>query len=525
MVKPSDNVLNGVLQAINVLIEKNNLNEALDQMVMDLAITFESDCFLSKIYLEKKKWVSHTEFFWLKILDQERVKHNQHLILKAFGDIKDRLDQGEVVSLKYSNASKKVKSHFNKTGGKSVLLVPIIINSGLWGILAMADQEVERDWPDTVKSTLSTLAKLIGSKVEEFANRTELKSEIDKTSKALRDQNERYLSLLDNVPGIIFRCKNDKHWSMEFINSFVKTITGYDPLEFLDHKNGIHFNDIIHKSDKLEVREDVAAQLEQGDHYRTTYRILTKDKEVKWLWEQGVRISEGGDDYHLEGCIVDITDRVNGHERILSATLAAEERVRSRVSRTIHDNLQQLLITAHMNLLFLKKRRADFTEKEIRKYEIVNDYLQKAIEESRSISHKLMPKAIEDYGFEEAVEGLIENIDDVVETNFNFYNNLNGDRLSAKVELCLFRITQEAVSNVIKYAHANNCTIQLMKHQGSVMLTIEDDGVGFDKSNLELNADSFGINSMRNRASSVGGQFFIDTQLKKGTQLIVEIPY
>lgn len=524
MAKTSEQILDGVLQAINRLIENQNLIKALDQAVLVLGKTFDSDCFLSKIYLEKKKWVSNAEHYWMKKPDQERVELNQNLLLDAFGDVKLRLEREDIVTVKYSEANRKLKAHFKKTGGKSVILVPIHLNSELWGTLALADSEYEREWPESVKSTLTTLSKVISSKVGDKADKHELKSEIDKRNKALLNQNERYLSLIENVPGIIFRCKCDRNWSMEFINSFVKSITGYDPLQFLDHKNGIHFNDIIHEADKLMAKEDVEAQLLNGNHYRTTYRIVTKNGEVKWLWEQGVQVIEDGEEF-LEGCIVDITDRVNGHERVLSATLEAEERERSRISRTIHDNLQQLLITAHMNLLFLKKRKADFTDKEIRKYEIANDYLQKAIAESRSISHKLMPKAIEDYGFEEAVEGLIENIADVVETKFTFYNNLNGEHLSAKVELCLFRITQEAVSNMIKFAQAKNGTIQLMKHKSSVILTIEDDGVGFDKSNQALHAESFGINSMKNRASSVGGQFFLDSQLGKGTQLIVEIPY
>ncbi|MEP2024094.1 MAG: PAS domain-containing protein [Reichenbachiella sp.] len=523
MAKSSEEILEGVLGAINELTENHNLNQALDQAVQLVGETFNSDCFLSRITFENKKWISNIHHTWMKVPNQNRVSQNQNLVINAFGDIGERLNAGEVVSLKYNDAKKPLKKHFDETGGKSVLLVPIRIEEQLWGTLAMADLEDEREWPKTVKATLDSLARIISSKVSTKAYKVGLKSKIKSRTKALLNQNERYLSLIENVPGIIFRCRNDEHWSMEFISSYVKTITGYEPIDFLDHKNGIHFNHIIHESDKLMAREDVQAQLTSGTHYRTTYRIITKDHEIKWLWEQGIQIIDEGKEY-LEGCIIDISDRVNGHERVLAATLEAEERERSRISRNIHDNLQQLLITAHLNLIFLKKRKADFSDKEISKYEIANDYLQKAIEESRSLSHKLMPKAIEDYGFEAAVEGLIENIDDVVDTKFQFYNNLNGKHLSAKVELCLFRITQEAMSNIIKFAQAKNATIQLMKHQDSIVLTIEDDGIGFDKSRVTLNAESFGINSMKNRTSSVGGQFFLDSQVGKGTQLMVEIP-
>ncbi|WP_456462303.1 ATP-binding protein [Reichenbachiella sp.] len=524
MTKSSEEVLEGVLSAINELTVNQNLNQALDHAVRLVGQTFNSDCFLSKISLENNKWISNIHHSWMRIQDDQRVARNQNLVISTFGDISSRLRDGEIITLKYSEAKKKLKKHFDETGGKSVLLVPILIEEELWGMLSMSDIEDERNWPKSVRATLDSLATVISSKVRTKAYKSGLKKEIDRSKKALLNQNERYLSLIENVPGIIFRCKNDSDWSMEFISSYVKSITGYEPIDFLDHKNGIHFNEIIHESDQLMAKEDVETQLVNGPHYRTTYRIITKNKEVKWLWEQGVQIIDNGEEY-LEGCIVDISDRVNSHERVLSATLEAEERERSRISRNIHDNLQQLLITAHMNLTFLKKRQADFTSKEIQKYEIANDYLQKAIEESRSLSHKLMPKAIEDYGFEEAVEGLIENVDEVVDTKFQFYNNLKGEHLSAKVELCLFRITQEAMSNIIKFAQAKKCTIQLMKHEKTVILTIEDDGIGFDKSKVVMNAESFGLNSMKNRASSVGGQFFLDSQVGNGTQLTVEIPY
>jgi len=162
--------------------------------------------------------------------------------------------------------------------------------------------------------------------------------------------------------------------------------------------------------------------------------------------------------------------------------------------------------------------------KETKKIAVAHEYLQRAISESRSLAHRLMPKAIEDYGYQKAVEGLIENIEGTIETKFEFFDNLDGFRLPRNIELCLFRITQEAITNVIKFAHASNATIQVLKNKYSVILTIDDDGIGFDKSKLQTLGGSFGVNSMKNRATAVGGQFYIDTLEGKGTQLMVEIP-
>ena len=86
--------------------------------------------------------------------------------------------------------------------------------------------------------------------------------------------------------------------------------------------------------------------------------------------------------------------------------------------------------------------------------------------------------------------------------------------------MTFYRIVQEAINNVIKYSNAENCSIQLLKYKGYVNLTIDDDGVGFDVSKIN---DTFGINSMKTRANSIGAYFEINSRIQKGTNILLEL--
>jgi signal transduction histidine kinase len=180
-----------------------------------------------------------------------------------------------------------------------------------------------------------------------------------------------------------------------------------------------------------------------------------------------------------------------------------------------------MLTTAHLNFQLFQKRLKEGQES-AKYFEIASDYLHKSIEESRQVAHRLMPKAIEDYGYVEATHSLLMSLDGVVRIGFN--DNLKGERFASSIELSLYRITQEAINNLLKYAEAKEVNIQLLKNQNSIILTIEDDGVGFDKKELNNSKGSFGLNGMVNRASSIGAQLYIDSSLGRGTQITLELP-
>ena len=225
----------------------------------------------------------------------------------------------------------------------------------------------------------------------------------------------------------------------------------------------------------------------------------------------------------INGFLRDITDRKQAAEKLVAAILETEDRERKRVATELHDSLGQNLTVAVMNFDAIKNEINQLDALSRKKFETGMTFLQQAFNESLTIAHNLMPQAIDDFGYALSVESILEGLQDTSKTLFQFYNNLEEERMSSTLELALFRITQEAINNILKYAKAENATIQLMKYPDMVILTIEDDGKGMDLAKSK-SSEMFGINSMRNRAVSVSGIFQLDSRPGKGTHITVEIP-
>ena len=225
----------------------------------------------------------------------------------------------------------------------------------------------------------------------------------------------------------------------------------------------------------------------------------------------------------INGFLRDITDRKQAAEKLVAAILETEDIERKRISNELHDSLGQNLTVAVMNFDAIKKEINQLNDLSRKKFETGMTFLQQAFNESLNIAHNLMPPAIDDFGYVLSVESILEGMKGASKTIFQFYNNLEEERLNSTIELALFRITQEAINNILKYAKAENATIQLMKYPDMIILTIEDDGIGFNLKKMKLN-NMFGINSMRNRAVSVSGIFQLDSHPGKGTHITVEIP-
>jgi two-component system sensor histidine kinase DegS len=219
----------------------------------------------------------------------------------------------------------------------------------------------------------------------------------------------------------------------------------------------------------------------------------------------------------------DITDRVNHEEKIMSAVIEAEDRQKSKIARDIHDGLQQTLTIALLNFESLDEKSIQISKNELEKFQKGVTFLRKGLQETRSIAYELIPKSVEDFGFVETIKDLIEEFNNTFEeTQFNFYTNLEKRIEDLNIEYNLFRITQESLNNVMKYAGATEVFVQLTHYDNILQLTIEDNGKGFDVEE-KLNSDiSFGLFNMNKRAESLSGKMTIESQ--DGTLVFVEIP-
>ena len=125
----------------------------------------------------------------------------------------------------------------------------------------------------------------------------------------LQESQRQLTTLIGNLPGYVYRCRNDRGWIFEYLSDGVSDLTGYTMEEYLVQRT-IAYGTTTHPGDRERVRQDVLAALEQHRPFELTYRILTKAGEVKWVWERGEGIyAQDGALSHLEGFITDVTER------------------------------------------------------------------------------------------------------------------------------------------------------------------------------------------------------------------------
>lgn len=146
-----------------------------------------------------------------------------------------------------------------------------------------------------------------------------------KTEFALRESERRLATLLGNLPGMAYRCRNDAVWSMEFLSDGCRELTGYQASDVV-HSEKIAYADLIHPDDREQVWEGVQAAVQERRPFKLVYRIRTADAQEKYVWEQGCGVfSAVGELVALEGFITDITEQMT----LVSLLQASEAKYRA----------------------------------------------------------------------------------------------------------------------------------------------------------------------------------------------------
>lgn len=136
-----------------------------------------------------------------------------------------------------------------------------------------------------------------------------------------RERERRLSTLMSNLPGMAYRCRNDRDWTMEFVSDGCYDLTGYAPEDLLYNKK-IAYNDLIHPDEQQRVNDQIQEALQQDKHFLLEYRMITKNGEEKWVWEKGCGIHLLKNEYvRLEGLIIDITDLKESERHLAESEL------------------------------------------------------------------------------------------------------------------------------------------------------------------------------------------------------------
>ncbi len=229
----------------------------------------------------------------------------------------------------------------------------------------------------------------------------------------------------------------------------------------------------------------------------------------------------------LIGSFNQMVTRIEGDSQRLhlqsGKILMAQEEERKRVARELHDEAAQSLTSILVRLRLLE--RSQDVEEAHREVQELRKLTSNTLDEIRRIALQLRPKILDDLGLESALSWQVENYSRAYATQINLQVTGLEGRLPSDLELVLYRVVQEALTNVAKYAHAKHISITLTGDKNNLELKVSDDGEGFEASMLPVDAPhGLGLLGMRERLMMVGGKLTVSSEPGKGTQIIAQIP-
>jgi len=203
----------------------------------------------------------------------------------------------------------------------------------------------------------------------------------------------------------------------------------------------------------------------------------------------------------------------------LQRVVTAQEAERRRLARELHDETGQALTSILLGL-----RTVDDAQGEEAKHAAVTevrDLVRSTLQDVRQLAVDLRPTALDDFGLVAALERLTASFSESTRIAVDFEAHL-PQRLTPELETALYRIVQEALTNIVKHARARRVSVVLARKPGSVTAVIEDDGIGFDVGSAR--ADGLGLVGMRERVALLGGRLAVESSPDAGTTLLAEVP-
>lgn len=206
-----------------------------------------------------------------------------------------------------------------------------------------------------------------------------------------------------------------------------------------------------------------------------------------------------------------------------NAMIQGQDVERERIARELHDRVGSMLSTVKLHFTSMEDHMGELLKVQGKSYEKAIELLDETYEEVRRISHDLDNGLLGRFGLRTAMLQLVQVIESTNRLKILYIDNDLPPEIYKPFETDLYRITQEMLGNTIKYAGAKEISIQLSRNNENLVYSYEDDGVGFEKENLE-NAQGIGYKNINARVKKMNGTWHLDTSPRNGVNLIIELP-
>jgi PAS domain S-box-containing protein len=259
------------------------------------------------------------------------------------------------------------------------------------------------------------------------------------------------------------------------------------------------------------------------DEFETRLGRRAGEPRVAAVWVSA--LAEGaGDRPSFRWVIRDITERRRAEaarEDLLRRLVHAQEDERRRVARELHDSVGQLLTAMFLGIRAVKDA-GPLHPAALERLEDVQRLADELGRATHDLAVRLRPTALDDVGLDVALRHYLEEWSARTRIEVQYQPvGLGGPRLNPEVETAIYRVIQEALTNVARHAQARLVSVVVERQDGRAVAIVEDNGIGFDP---EAATDRLGLIGMRERAALVGGRFEVESSRGGGTSVIVQIP-
>jgi PAS domain S-box-containing protein len=291
-------------------------------------------------------------------------------------------------------------------------------------------------------------------------------------------------------------------------------------------------------------REDALRELAKTGRFRS--EVITYAKDGRPVWVEGITVALRGEKGEITGYVNirrDITERKRTEEdlhslnhelvererelhSLLRRVVAIQEEERRRVAYEVHDGFTQTAAAAYRHLQTFAEHRRLESEEDREELEDAIALVRRTVEEARSVIQNLRPSTLDDFGLAAAIQLQVEELQ-TEGFEASYEGKLGEERLPSTLEANLFRVTQEALSNVRKHAETGRVRVAIGRREGVVRLEVRDWGRGFCTSEVRGSAgpgETVGLSSMRDRVALLSGSLEIRSEPGIGTSVVAEIP-
>ena len=469
-------------------------------------------------------------------------------ISKASKAILKKIEEGVGLSLEISADIEKVKVN----EGRFLTLMDDIVNQydleanekvawlrklELWltglTLLILLGEFLFIFWP-AAKSVRYTLAELLfaESRAKKMAYDADVLSEAkEKSVKELRAlsraMDETLLFARISPSGMIV------HMGNKFSRLF----------RFGKFNSNAHFSKVlsIHENEQETIEEVIEKHKKTG--WQGEVKATTKDDKMVWLEMSIIPFSPTQDKSELLIIASDITTRKAGQieierltqesfdekmsqQKIISSKIIeSQEKEQNRIAKDVHDGIGQMLTGLKYNLESIDVSNLDKTAIKI---EHLKELTANIIKGVRTATFNLTPPELTDYGIVPALNKLTLELSKLTGLNITLYNKTNfNERLDSLAEINIYRITQEAINNAIKYAESTHVLVSISHSVNILSIVIDDNGKGFDPSkvkHVKTGDGGMGLTFMQERIKYINGRLFLNSEIGGGTRVTLNIP-